>query len=74
MSKEVDCELFRRGVALAKAKGLPAKEIVCANDNVCDGSFCMLIPETLVPGEYDSQRPTRVEIFNARLERTIRGR
>ncbi len=70
----VQCELLIKSRELAKKKGLPFKEVICGEDNVCDGSFCMLLPETIIPGEYDSQRPTRIEVFNARLERTIKGR
>ncbi len=72
MSKEIKCELLDSARALAKKKGLPFKEVICAEDNICDGSFCALMIDT-IPTEFDS-RPSPVEVFNARLEKTIRGR
>lgn len=62
------CRLIEETKKLAKSKGLDPRDVYCSEMSSCVGTYCPRI--NLGEIESDLPRPTRIEVFNARQEKT----
>lgn len=62
------CILIEETQKLAKQRGLDPHRVFCNEGSACIGTYCPRI--NLGEIESDLPRPTRIEVFNARREKT----